>query len=66
MNVLLFFLAILIAGAITGLAYVISSMWLLAVFSGLGALWLTEGIFERCFGYQPAQRGVGRDNLAAH
>lgn len=66
MNVLLFFLAALIAGAVTGLAYVLSSHWLLAVFAGLGALWLIEGVFERSFGYQPAQRWVGQDNLPAH
>ena len=31
MNVLLLFLAMLIAGAITGLAYILSSGWILAV-----------------------------------
>lgn len=66
MNVLLFFVAVLIAGAFTGLAYVLSSQWFVAVLAGLGALWLIEGVFERCYGYQPAQRWVGRDNLAAH
>jgi hypothetical protein len=66
MHVLLFFLAVLIAGAVTGLAYVLSSLWWLAVFAGLGALWITEGLFERCFGYQPAQRWAGRNNLPAH
>lgn len=66
MNVLLFFLAVLIAGAITGLAYVLSSQWLLATLAGLVGLWCTERIFERSFGYQPAQRWVGRENLPAH
>jgi len=64
MHVLLFFLAVLIAGAITGLAYVLSSHWLLATLAGLAGLWCTEGIFERSFGYQPAQRWVGRENLS--
>ena len=67
MDVLLFFLAVMIAGAVAGLAYVMSSLWLLAVFAGLGALWLTEGVFERYFGYRPVQqRRVGRENLPVH
>ncbi len=66
MHVLLFFLAILIAGAVTGLAYVISSLWLLAAVAGLAALWITEGFFERCFGYQPAQRWSNHTNLTTH
>lgn len=66
MNILLFFLAILIAGAITGLTYVLSSLWLLAALAGLAALWITEGVFERAFGYQPAQHWLDQDNLPAH
>ena len=66
MNVLLFFLSVLIAGAVTGLAYVLSSHWVFAAFAGLAAFWLTEGVFERSFGYQPAQHWIGRGNLPAH
>ena len=66
MHILLFFLSVLIAGAITGLAYVLSSHWLLAAGAGLVGFWFTEGVFERSFGYQPAQHRVGRGNLPAH
>ena len=66
MNVLLLFLAMLIAGAITGLAYILSSGWILAAFSGAATLWVTEGIFERCLGYQPVQHWANHNNLAAH
>lgn len=66
MNVLLFFLSVLIAGAVTGLTYVLSSHWIFAAVAGLIAFWVIEGVFERSFGYQPAQHRVGRDNLPAH
>lgn len=66
MNVLLFFIAILIAGAITGLAYVLSSHWLLATLAGLLSFWFMEGLFERSFGYQRTARHTDFDNLSAH
>ena len=66
MNVLLFFIAILIAGAITGLAYVLSAHWLVAILAGLLSFWFTEGLFERSFGYQRTARRTDFDNLSAH
>lgn len=66
MHVLLFFIAILIAGAASGLVYVLSASWLLAGLAGLFTLWLTEGVFERSFGYQPAHRVADNHDLPAH
>lgn len=66
MNVLLFFIATLIAGALTGLAYGLASHGLLATRAGLLGFWLTDGLFERSFGYQRSARRAGFDNLSAH
>lgn len=66
MHVLLFFIATLIAGAITGLTFILSAHWLIAGLAGLAALWFTEGLFERYFGYHPALHWSDQDNLPAH
>lgn len=66
MHVLLFFIAILIAGAVTGLAFILSANWLTAGLTGLCALWFTEGLFERYFGYHPVLHWPGQDNLPVH
>ncbi|WP_297528390.1 hypothetical protein [Thiohalobacter sp.] len=64
MNVLLFFLATLMAGAVAGLVSVLLgagfSSWPLAGVAGLVAFWALEGWFHEAFGYHPAEAWLER------